>query len=58
MCVFGSVAVVVLELNNAHANSSYGYDKSIQIWEGASNLVSQIFFCFEEGLYAGDFRNF
>ena len=31
MCVFGSVAVVVLELNSAHADSSHGCDKSIRI---------------------------
>lgn len=31
MCIFGSVAIVVLELNNAHADSSHQCDKSIQI---------------------------
>lgn len=31
VCVFGSVAIVVLELNNAHADSSHGCDKNIQI---------------------------
>lgn len=54
MCVFGSVAGVVLELNKAHAESGHGCVKASKYENGSSNLVSQISFSFEERLYNDD----